>query len=154
MKNRGIYIIIAFISITVPSLLFLFYSKHYIRYSACYKIKTLKTPFYPDAYCFINSKDKFDLCVTPHDNAFDETKFIEYYKIDFNRYTYVIVYGAPIKNMYYSLKTTLWDDDSPSYDRAIRYNKKFVVINYEHPTGYIYLYRIKKDLSLRGFGGP
>lgn len=54
----------------------------------------------------------------------DVKNFIESNKIDFRRYSYVMVFGAPIKEMYYSLKTTIFDDKSPSYAKAIKYNKK------------------------------
>lgn len=64
-----------------------------------------------------------------------------------------MVFGAPIKDAYYSLKTTIFDDKSPSYAKAIRYNRNCVFLDYCHPTGYVYLYKIKKDLSLTGFNG-
>ena len=50
--------------------------------------------------------------------------------------------------MYYSFKTTLFDDKSPSYAKAIRHKKKCVFINYNIPTGYTYLYEIKKTRPL------
>lgn len=74
-------------------------------------------------------------------------------KLDFNNHTYLFVFGAPIKKMYYSFKTTLFDDKSPSYAKAIRHKKKCVFINYNIPTGYTYLYEIKKDETLTGFNG-
>ena len=63
------------------------------------------------------------------------------------------MFGAPIKKMYYSFKTTLFDDKSPSYAKAIRHKKKCVFINSNIPTGYTYLYEIKKDETLTGFNG-
>lgn len=153
MTRRRFYKVIVFILITVSSLLYLFYSKHYIRYSACYKIKTLKTPSYPDAYRFINTKEDLEYCINLLDHTSETNHFLESFRIDFKNYTYVIVFSAPVKEMYYSIKTTIFDDKSPSYANAVRYNKKCVFINYYQPTGYIYLYEIKKDLSLSGFDG-
>ena len=86
-------------------------------------------------------------------NAIKVEAIIDTNKLDFNNHTYLFVFGAPIKKMYYSFKTTLFDDKSPSYAKAIRHKKKCVFINYNIPTGYTYLYEIKKDETLTGFNG-
>lgn len=153
MTQKRLYLIVGLIAAIVLSLFYIAYSKHYIKYSACYKLKTLKTPYYPDAYRFINTKEVFEVCIESVDNTIDVKKFIESNKIDFRRYSYVMVFGAPVKDMYYSLKTTIFDDKSPSYAKAIKYKKKCAFIKYAHPTGYVYIYQIKKDLSLTGFNG-
>ena len=153
MTKKRLYLIVGFIATIVLSLLYIAYSKHYIRYSACYKLTMLKTCYYPDAYRFINTKEDFEIYVELLNNTIDVKKIIDSNKLDFNKYTYVIVFGAPIKEMYYSLKTTILDDKSPSYAKAIKHKKKCVFIKYAPPTGDIYIYRIKKDLSLTGFNG-
>ena len=153
MTKKRLFLIVVFTATIVLSLLSIAYSKHYIKYSARYKLTTLKTPYYPDAYRFINTKEDLEVCIESVNDTVDVKNFIESNKIDFRRYSYVMVFGAPIKEMYYSLKTTIFDDKSPSYAKAIKYNKKCVFIKYAHPTGYIYIYRIKKDLSLTGFNG-
>ena len=128
-------------------------NKHYIKYSACYKLPIPKTPFYPDAYKFANTKEEFLSNMKLINNAIKVEAIIDTNKLDFNNHTYLFVFGAPIKKMYYSFKTTLFDDKSPSYAKAIRHKKKCVFINYNIPTGYTYLYEIKKDETLTGFNG-
>ncbi len=134
-------------------LMYFIYNKHYIQYNACYKFPMLKTSFYPDAYKFINTREDFEKYTELIDNAINLSSIFEIRKLDFEKYTYILVFGAPVKNMYYSLKTTFCDDKSPSYARARKYKKKCVFIEYEKPTGHIYLYEINKDESLTGFNG-
>ena len=137
----------------VFGLFFIICNKHYIKYSACYKLAITKTPFYPDAYKLINTKEELLSNIKLINNVIKEESVIDINKLDFYNHTYLLVFGAPIKNMYYSFKTTLFDDKSPSYAKAIRHNKKCVFINYNVPTGYTYLYEIAKDETLTGFCG-
>ena len=139
--------------VIVFGLSFIICNKHYIKYSACYKLPIPKTPFYPDAYKFANTKEEFLSNMKLINNAIKVEAIIDTNKLDFNNHTYLFVFGAPIKKMYYSFKTTLFDDKSPSYAKAIRHKKKCVFINYNIPTGYTYLYEIKKDETLTGFNG-
>ena len=44
--------------VIVFGLSFIICNKHYIKYSACYKLPIPKTPFYPDAYKFANTKEE------------------------------------------------------------------------------------------------
>ena len=55
-KDRMLYMKLCFVVI-VFGLSFIICNKHYIKYSACYKLPIPKTPFYPDAYKF-GSSDK------------------------------------------------------------------------------------------------
>lgn len=107
MIKHRLYKVIVSISITVLSLLYLVYSRHYISYSACYKLASLKTPFYPDAYRFINTKEDFEVCINSMNHISGTYHFIESCKMDFKNYTYLIVFGAPVRDMYYSIKTTI-----------------------------------------------
>ena len=95
-------------------LMYFIYNKHYIQYNACYKFPMLKTSFYPDAYKFINTREDFEKYTELIDNAINLSSIFEFRKLDFEKYTYILVFGAPVKNMYYSLKTTFCDDKSPS----------------------------------------
>ena len=52
-KDRMLYMKLCFVVI-VFGLSFIICNKHYIKYSACYKLPIPKTPFYPDAYKFVN----------------------------------------------------------------------------------------------------
>ena len=151
-KDRMLYMKLCFVVI-VFGLSFIICNKHYIKYSACYKLPIPKTPFYPDAYKFVNTKEEFLSNMKLINNATKVEAIIDTNKLDFNNHTYLFVFGAPIKKMYYSFKTTLFDDKSPSYTKAIRHKKKCVFINYKIPTGYTYLYEIKKDETLTGFNG-
>lgn len=151
-KDRMLYMKLCFVVI-VFGLSFIICYKHYIKYSACYKLPIPKTPFYPDAYKFVNTKEEFSSNMKLINNAIKVEAIIDTNKLDFNNHTYLFVFGAPIKKMYYSFKTTLFDDKSPSYAKAIRHKKKCVFINYNIPTGYTYLYEIKKDETLTGFNG-
>lgn len=139
--------------IIVLILAYLSFKKHYISYSACYKLTSVSTPFYPDAYRFINTIHEFDVVFKSMDTTYNLETFFDSCDIDLNSYTYLIVVGAPIKEMYYSYVTTVFADKSPDYAKAIRKNKKCVFIDYYPPTGHVYIYRIKQDLSLSGFDG-
>ena len=55
-KDRMLYIKLCFVVI-VFGLSFIICNKHYIKYSACYKLPIPKTPIYPDAYKFVNTKE-------------------------------------------------------------------------------------------------
>ena len=57
-KDRMLYMKLCFVVI-VFGLSFIICNKHYIKYSACYKLPIPKTPFYPDAYKFANTKEEF-----------------------------------------------------------------------------------------------
>ena len=109
--------------VIVFGLSFIICNKHYIKYSACYKLPIPKTPFYPDAYKFANTKEEFLSNMKLINNAIKVEAIIDTNKLDFNNHTYLFVFGAPIKKMYYSFKTTLFDDKSPSYAKAIRHKK-------------------------------
>lgn len=87
MTKKRLYLIVGFIATIVLSLLYIAYSKHYIRYSACYKLTMLKTRYYPDAYRFINTKEDFEIYVELLNNTIDVKKIIDSNKLDFNKYT-------------------------------------------------------------------
>lgn len=156
-KNlRFIGIATIFVIITI-SLSYIFFKKHYISYSAYYRLSFCQTEFYPLAYRFINSEQELIKLLALKDNGRNkETRIrsvLSSIDFDFNNHTYLIVYGAPVKDMYYSIKTTLFDDISPSYASARRYGKQCVFINYSLPTGYCYIYELEKNTDITGFDG-
>ena len=53
-------------------------------------------------------------------NAIKVEAIIDTNKLDFNNHTYLFVFGAPIKKMYYSFKTTLFDDKSPELRKGYK----------------------------------
>lgn len=61
-KDRMLYMKLCFVVI-VFGLSFIICNKHYIKYSACYKLPIPKTPFYPDAYKFATAV--FATCCVP-----------------------------------------------------------------------------------------
>ena len=73
--------------------------------------------------------------------------------LNFDKYSYVIVYGAKVKRMYYSIKSTIFDDKSPYYCSAIRHKKMCLFIEYQEPDNYMYIYQIDKNCRLKSFGG-
>ncbi|KGO93340.1 hypothetical protein [Flavobacterium subsaxonicum] len=72
--------------------------------------------------------------------------------LNFAKHDYVIVYGRKVKTMYYSLKSTLFDDRSDHYIKRI--GRRVLFIEYENgdSTG-TFMYQINKDKKLRGFIG-
>lgn len=150
--NKYKIVFILFI-IALILLMVLFCKKHYVKYDTYYKVPNVSSAFYPDAYVFFHSADKlrrfFNIC----DDTRDIGKNSQQIDFDFEKYSYVIVFGARIDNMYYSCKTTLFNDPSPSYAKARRFGDKCVFINYkEKPIDSgVFFYRVKKNPSLRGF---
>lgn len=128
----------------------IFWRKHPVRYQACYRIPGAETTFYPDAYRFLNSEE--ELLQSIGLIGLDTTYFSRL-GLDFERHTYILVFGAPIREMYHSLKTTLFDDKSPGYASARRYGKRCVFIDYDRPDNGLYLYEIDKSPNLTGFNG-
>lgn len=161
MKQK--VLVVAMICIITTTALFLiiyiFLNKHYIPFEEVCKIYNVEDEkgFYPDAYVFFHSNREIE-------NFFKHTnKYTELYgekckniHFDFNNYSYVIVYGAKIKSMYYSYKTTIFNDKSPDYAKAHRYGDICVFIEYEEWTKQnngIYFYKVKRNPKFRGFGG-
>ena len=106
--------------------------------------------FYPDGYrVFHTEKDFFESATYLYDGK-DIAKVM---KLDFSKYSYVIVQGAKVKRMYFSLKSTLLDDKSPSWAQARREWKLCLFIEYQTPDNDMYIYQIDKNSHLRGFGG-
>lgn len=147
-------IIIFLVSATILMLLvYTFYHKNYIQYDLVFKSLNKNEKFYPGAYEFFHSKED----IHSYFNRTTETKGygIKSRNIvfDFENYSYVIFYGRRVKNMYYSYKTTFFDDISPSYARPK--NKIIVFVEYENDKSEkgIFIYKVKKDIRLRGFYG-
>ena len=74
-------------------------------------------------------------------------------KLDFSKYSYVMVQGAKVKRMYFSIKSTLFYDKSPDWAKARRFWKLCLFIEYQNPDNYMYIYQIDKNTRLRGFCG-
>lgn len=111
-----------------------------------------ETEFYPDAHRFIHSEKAFKRYINININTHEFGKQC-YQPLDFKKYSYVIVYGRKPKSMYYSYKSTWFDDISPSYARP--WGSKVVFIEYEDKSKGIgtFIYRVKRQEELRGFFG-
>lgn len=148
MKKR--FALIGFVLFSC--LVFVFYHKNYLDYKLVYEGFNLKENFEPNAYEFFHSKEE----IISFFKRNKETRKIENncgnIKFDFENYSYCIFFGGRVKQMYYSYKTTLCNDISPSYARPS--GKKVVFVEYEgNKKNTVFIYRIKKDNSLRGFYG-
>ena len=85
-KDRMLYMKLCFVVIVFG-----------LSFIACYKLPIPKTPFYPDAYKFVNTKEEFLSNMKLINNAIKVEAIIDTNKLDFNNYTYLFVFGAPIK---------------------------------------------------------
>ena len=106
--------------------------------------------FYPDAYVIFHTEKEFlESAVYEHHGSNINRSM----NLDFEKYSYVIVYGAKVKRMYYSVKSTLFNDKSPNYCSAIKNKKLCLFIEYQAPDNYMYIYQIDKNCMLKSFGG-
>jgi len=153
-----VYIILTTLLISCFGIYF-FYKKVYLDFEIVCEFPNIRNgEFYPDAYVFFHSQQSID-------NFFElisETRKIKSFipkeiVFDFTNYSYCIFYGRKVENMYYSYKTTYFDDPSPSYASCRKYGKKCVFVKYfdqrlDSANG-IFLYRVNKDEKLSGFNG-
>ena len=106
--------------------------------------------FYPDAYVIFHTEKEF-LESAVYD--YHGTNIKCAMNLNFEKYSYVIVYGAKVKRMYYSVKSTIFDDKSPFYCSAVRNKMICWFIEYQAPDNYMYIYQIDKNCLLKSFGG-
>lgn len=127
--------------------LILFFHKTYLDKNLICKIDDA-TEFRPDAYVVINSSEKFNdvvFLVKGLGRCGDN--------FDFSKSTYVIVFGRKASTMYYSYKTTFFDDISDHY--APKLGSDVLFIDYEAAPGEkgIFVYEVPKNENLREFFG-
>lgn len=134
--------------------LYFFYKKNYITFELVCSIPD-QTTFRPDAYVFFHSEKELNSFFDYNENT---KKYKEYLlktqkdKFNFSKYSYCIFYGKKIASMYYSFKTTLFNDKTPPYQRD---NKipVFVCYKLSENNSYAYIYRIERNINFRGFLG-
>lgn len=75
--------------------------------------------------------------------------------LNFNDYSYCVFFGKEVSQLFYSMKTTYFDDPSPSYASCRKKGKKCVFASYVPDTTSkgVYLYCVPKDAQLSGFDG-
>lgn len=112
-----------------------------------------ETEFYPDAYEFLHSEKEFKSYIATNNNTCEFGKQCNQ-ELNFAKYCYVIVYGRKPKLMYYSYKSTWFDDKSDFY--APHWGSKVVFIEYQDESKGVgtFLYKVNKQKELRGFFGP
>lgn len=151
-KNERIVAVVSFF-LTLIVLFVVFFHQFEVGYSDCVKIKPIDVRgegFYPDGYSVYHTEKEFLESALYEYHGTDITKVTN---LDFNKYSYVMVQGAKVKRMYYSIKSTLLDDKSPDYAKSRRFLKICLFIEYQTPDGYMYIYQIDKNTRLRGFLG-
>lgn len=148
-KNKKIILLVSVLSIVI--FIIGFFYQFEVDYSNYKRIERIDgNGFYPDAYVIFHTEKDF-LESTVYDNHGSNIK--RSMNLNFEKYSYVIVYGAKVKRMYYSLKSTIFDDKSPYYCSAIRKRKICLFIEYQAPDNYMYIYQIDKNCMLKSFGG-
>lgn len=145
------------LNIMIISIIFLFvlavgfFYQFEVDYSDYKRIERLDGEgFYPDAYAIFHSENEFQKSAVYENHG---NKIIHAINLDFKQYSYVIVYGAKVKRMYYSVKSTIFDDKSPYYCSAVRNKMLCLFIEYQVPDNYMYIYQIDKNNMLKTFGG-
>lgn len=125
-----------------------------VGYAFCYQINVKvysykkieqSDGFYPDAYRVFHTEKEFResaVCL------YHGKKILQAIDMNFEKYSYVIVYGAKVERMYYSFKTTIFDNVSPSWAKPFRHGKFCLFLKYQHPDNNIYIYQIEKNSYL------
>lgn len=148
MKTK---ILIATSIITTIALIVVFFYQFEIGYSDCKRIKLIDGDgFYPDGYSVYHTEEDFLKSAL---YLYDGEDIMKVMNMDFSKYSYVMVQGAKVDRMYYSIKSTLFDDKSPSWAKAYKYRKLCLFIEYKTPDNYMYIYQIDKNTRLREFRG-
>lgn len=128
-----------------------FFHQFEVGYSDYKRIKPVGGEgFYPSGYSVYHTEKEF---LGSALYFYDGKEITQAMDMDFSKYSYVMVQGAKVKRMYYSIKSTLFDDESPSYAKARRFWKWCLFIEYQEPDKYMYIYQIDKNTRLRGFHG-
>lgn len=147
--NKGLAIVTFLL--TIAALSFGFFHQFEVSYSDCKKIKHISGEgFYPDGYRVFHTEKEYLESATYMYNGADINQVM---KMDYSKYDYVLVQGAKVKKMYYSIKSTLLDDKSPDWAKARRFFDWCLFIEYQTPDSNMYIYQIDKNARLRGFFG-
>lgn len=147
---KKMYILFCFV--LLGCFMFVFFHKTFLNQEMVFNGVMLNEKFRPNAYEFLHSEKDLSNFINRNDNTKLIGSNLKTVNFDFNNCSYCIVYGCKVKGMYYSYKTTFFDDTSPSYARPK--DKKFIAIEYEkNKTNGVFIYSLKKDKALRGFYG-
>jgi hypothetical protein len=152
MKNLIVILVVLLLAAIVVHR---FYNKTQLSFKLICKVKDSTGEFRPLGYEFFHTRQELD-------SYFDRNKETKELKIkldgvifDFNKYSYSIFYGREVESMFYSYKSTYFDDITPSYARPN--GKVPVFVTYENvlpnttDSNCVYIYGLDKDARLRGF---
>lgn len=149
MKRKAMYILIVMVFTLLG---YLFFNKKHIEHELLFKIPNSDNKFYPNAYEFFHSKESITRYFNRNDKTREYQKTCQNIDFDFNKNSYVIVYGKKVKKMYHSYKTSLINDISPSYSKPK--DKTLIIIEYDKDSDEgVFIYRIEKNTNFRGFYG-
>ena len=149
MKKKLTILLVSALSVIV--LMIGFFHQFEVDYSDYKRIKLVDGEgFYPDGYRVFHSEKEF---LQSAWFFYDGKEITQAMKLDFSKYSYVLVQGAKVKRMYFSIKSTLFDDKSPEWAKAYRFGCLCLFIDYQAPDNYMYIYQIEKNTRLIGFGG-
>jgi len=153
MKTKY-YILALVVLISISYTTYKFFEKHYVTPVACYKIAYKKTDIHPiklihteeDLERYAYYFDRWDQSFNPNHSYYKD--YFRSLHIDFNKYSVVIVYGAPINSMFYSWKSTFFDDQSEDYCKAYKKGLQCLFIEYDEVDNETYLYLIPRNERL------
>lgn len=157
MNSKLLYILIIVVSI-LSFTIYIFFKKDHLNFELISKVSKTNEEFRPFAYRFFHSQNDYDNFLNINSNTIKLKSDLPKAKdLDFENYSYCIFFGKGLSDLYYSYKTTYYDDPSPSYASCARYGKKYVVVIYKNLTSNkdngIFLYKVKRDVKLRGVDG-
>lgn len=159
-KNNIIILLISIIS-------FVYFTYDFVKtrnvpVTLCKEIVDATSGYYPDAYKFMHDYDYIANLFFPHEHYLakhsNDSVAMNEYRLKFDRYcrdySYLIVYGRKVKAINYSMKSSYFDDPSPDYCNAKKRLRKYATIEYYgDTTSSVYIYRLRRDVSLSGIFG-
>ena len=131
--------------------------KHIITPIKCYQVKTsINAHFYPYAYEVFQNKNDIIMYYERslnNENLNDIKDFFECDSLNFNDYTYILVEGAQVRTMYYSIYHTITNEIYINWYQSIVYLlrdfKQPLHIDYYEPDNNTYIYSIKRNNHIR-----
>jgi len=169
MKKQTIKAVLLLLAMIVTAItVYPFFKKTYLKYELIYAYPEGGGPYrydYGMDYEFYHSNQSmehsqflksFTIPFSP--NRPGTPKKIQdkgslFHSFDFEEYSYVAFNAQKVTSMYYSYKTTYFNDRSSPVVSCRKRGKKCVFVTYDPNSVHgWYIYRVKRDPLLRGFG--
>jgi hypothetical protein len=139
-------------------LLFVFIGYHFFQKIHVVEVKKvltipIKSSFYPYAYTIFNSEEQFRNFLNFTQETKQYGKFISErsnYKFDFSKNRYCIVYGRELKYLYWSYKSTLLEDPTPSWEKDYRIPLFTLYKKRNLKNQFVFIYALEKNDCFRG----